>query len=204
MPRPALSDLQLVETRARIIAEAGHIIAAEGYAALSMRRLASTVGLTAGALYRYFPNKHHVLVSYCVEALDELTRAFEHILDEATETFGILERMLVAYGDFALDDAERFRVLFIDREVTKLQLEGSRGLESYELIQQVVERARGEGRLRPLPTATLVRILLASVHGVCVLAFTVREIDFSDARALVRESARVALRGLSSNPRELT
>lgn len=199
MPRPALSDAQLIEARVRILAEAGHIISADGYAALSMRRLASAVGLTAGALYRYFPSKQHVLLAYCVEALDQLTRAFERILDEEADGLRALERMLIAYGDFALDDADRFRILFIDREVTKLKLDGARGLESYWLIQDTVERVQADGRLRQLPTTDIVRVLLAGVHGICVLAFTVREIDFSDARALVRECACVSLRGLSWN-----
>lgn len=198
MPRPALSDAQLVEMRARILAQAARIISAGGYGDLSMRKLASAVGLTAGALYRYFPTKQDVLRTYCIEALDGLTRQSERILRETGDILEALERLLIAYGDFALDDADRFRILFLDLEVATFELDEPSALDGYRLVQETVGRALAAGLLRPLPVADITRILVASVHGVCVLAATVRELDFSDARTLAAESVRNALRGLSS------
>lgn len=197
MPRPALSDAQIAGARARILIEAARIVSAEGFGALSMRRLAKAVGLTAGALYRYFPTKQHVLLAYCVDALDRLTRELKEIVAQEDDPLRALERMLIAYGDFALKDADRFRVLFLDPEANKLELDDPGGLDGYRLLQEVAAKARSSGSLRPLPVEDISRILLASVHGVCVLAATVRDIDFSDARALVREAARNAVRGLS-------
>lgn len=198
MPRPALSDAQLVEMRARILAEAARIISAGGYGDLSMRKLASAVGLTAGALYRYFPTKQDVLRTYCIEALDGLTRQSERILRETSDILEALERLLIAYGDFALDDADRFRILFLDLEVASFELDEPSALGGYRLVQETAGRALAAGLLRPLPVADITRILVASVYGVCVLAATVRELDFSDARTLAAESVRNALRGLSS------
>ena len=199
MPRPALSDSQLLEARARILAEAARIISAEGYGALSMRKLASAVGLTAGALYRYFPTKQDVLRTYCTEALDGLTHRVERILGETADLPAALERALLAYGDFALDDVDRFRILFLDLEITTFELDEQTALSAYRLLLEAVRRAVAAGLLRPLPVADITRILIASAHGVCVLAVTVREIDFSDARLLVAESVRNALRGLISH-----
>lgn len=199
MPRPALSDSQLLEARARILAEAARIISAEGYGALSMRKLASAVGLTAGALYRYFPTKQDVLRTYCTEALDGLTHRVERILGETADLPAALERALLAYGDFALDDVDRFRILFLDLEITTFELDEQTALSAYRLLLEAVRRAVAAGLLRPLPAADITRILIASAHGVCVLAVTVREIDFSDARLLVAESVRNALRGLISH-----
>ena len=184
MPRPALNDDQLAEARARILAAAGRIISAEGYGALSMRRVATAVGLTAGALYRYFPTKQDVLRTYCIEALDQLADECNRILRETGDASLALERILIAYGDFALDDPSV--------------------LNGYDLLLETVERVQSGGLLRPLPTADIARILLASVHGVCALSVTVREIDFKDARTLAVESVRNALRGLSSTPGDLT
>lgn len=199
MPRPALSDAQLAEARARVLAAAGRIISADGYGSLSMRRLATAVGLTAGALYRYFPTKQDVLRAYCIEALNRLAGEAEHVLGEDRDALQTLERMLIAYGDFALDDPDRFRILFLDPQVTGMELNEPDALDSYNILIGMVKRVQAAGLLRPLPTADVTRILLASVHGVCALAATVREIDFSDARKLAAEAARNALRGLSSN-----
>lgn len=204
MPRPALNDDQLAEARARILAAASRIISAEGYGALSMRRLATAVGLTAGALYRYFPTKQDVLRTYCIEAVDQLNDEWKRILRETDDTLFALERVLIAYGDFALDDADRFRILFLDLQVTSLELDDPAALDGYSLVLETVEKARAASLLRPLPAADIARILLASVHGICVLSATIHELDFSDARTLVAEAARNALRGLSSKPGDLT
>ena len=204
MPRPALNDDQLAEARARILAAASRIISAEGYGALSMRRLATAVGLTAGALYRYFPTKQDVLRTYCIEAVDQLNDEWKRILRETDDTLLGLERVLIAYGDFALDDADRFRILFLDPQVTSLELDDPAALDGYSLVLEAVEKARAAGLLRPLPAADITRILLASVHGICVLSATIHELDFSDARTLVAEAARNAMRGLSSKPGGLT
>lgn len=197
MPRPALSEFQLSETRARILEQAGRIISDAGYIAFSMRKLAGAVGLTAGALYRYFPTRQAVLVAYCSSALDTLARDCKQIADNEPNALRALERMLLTYADFAMDDPGRFRVLFLDPEVTRLELDAPGALDAYDVVLRTVEHARNAGLLRPLPVIDIARILLASVHGVCVLAVTVREIDFSDERSLVVESVRNALRGLS-------
>ena len=145
-----------------------------------------------------------MLRTYCIEALDQLADECNRILRETGDASLALERILIAYGDFALDDPDRFRILFLDPQVTRLELDDPSVLNGYDLLLETVERVQSGGLLRPLPTADIARILLASVHGVCALSVTVREIDFKDARTLAVESVRNALRGLSSTPGDLT
>ncbi|MFN3499186.1 MAG: helix-turn-helix domain-containing protein, partial [Pannonibacter indicus] len=67
-----MTDEELAAVQARILAETARIVAAEGYAALSMRKLAEGLNLTAGALYRYFPTKQHLMIAYCSSAIETL------------------------------------------------------------------------------------------------------------------------------------
>ncbi|MGK8642943.1 TetR/AcrR family transcriptional regulator [Brucella anthropi] len=55
MPRQPLTDDEINHTRRRILREAAMIVGKGGIAGLSMRTLAQRLGLTPGALYRYFP-----------------------------------------------------------------------------------------------------------------------------------------------------
>lgn len=203
MPRKPFSESEVEAVRDRILKETGSIISANGYGALSMRKLASTLSLTAGALYRYFPTKQDLLVAYCLESLSELENELKQISEGEEDPLAALEQMLVAYGEFALNDADRFRVLFLDYEVTRLAIPDAPGLESYDFLIAEVERAKAEGRFRPLPTKSIARILFASVHGVCILSATIPDIDFSDARPLVVEAVRNALRGLLLTAQEI-
>jgi AcrR family transcriptional regulator len=47
-------------TKDEILAAAWTMVRADGLSALSMRDLGKRVGMTAGALYRYFPSKMHI------------------------------------------------------------------------------------------------------------------------------------------------
>jgi AcrR family transcriptional regulator len=203
MPRRAFTKAEIEAVRERILKETGSIISAHGYGALSMRKLASTLSLTAGALYRYFPTKQDLLVAYCLESLSELENKLKRISEDEESPLSVLEQMLVAYGEFALADADRFRVLFLDYEVTRLTIPGAPGLESYDFLIKAVEGAQASGRFRPLPTKSIARILFASVHGICILSATMPDIDFSDARPLAVEAAKNALRGLLISSEEI-
>ncbi|MGX5773705.1 TetR/AcrR family transcriptional regulator [Methylorubrum zatmanii] len=198
-----MTDEQLAATRDGIVAEAGRIVVSKGYAALSMRTLAAAVGLTAGALYRYFPTKQHVLMAYCADALNAFTKRMLAIDAEETEPLRSIERMAVAYGSFALEDTDRFRIIFLDAEVGKIEITDPRILDGYRVLLATIERAQGLDLFRPMETGDIARILVASVHGIVVMAVTVREIDFSDADALVTSAVRTVLRGLARNPEEI-
>ncbi|MEM7291647.1 MAG: TetR/AcrR family transcriptional regulator, partial [Pseudomonadota bacterium] len=49
------------ETAKRVLKEACSLFASRGYAAVSMREMASECGLQVGALYNHFPNKQAIL-----------------------------------------------------------------------------------------------------------------------------------------------
>lgn len=68
-------------TRARIRAAATRLFAERGYDALTMRALGAEVGLQAGALYRYFPDKE----TLAGELLDEAVAARDAALDGAAD-----------------------------------------------------------------------------------------------------------------------
>ena len=61
--RPARSSKQIADMRAHISACALRLFEDEGYAAISMRRLAQEAGCTAMTLYKYFDNKIDILRS---------------------------------------------------------------------------------------------------------------------------------------------
>ena len=61
-----------VTDRARqIIAAARTLLEAEGPEALTMRRLADSIGITAPSLYKHFPDKSSVLTALAGEVLSE-------------------------------------------------------------------------------------------------------------------------------------
>ena len=56
-------------TKPKISEIALHLFAEQGYAAVSMRQIASKVGLQVGALYNYFPDKQTILSELLIPIL---------------------------------------------------------------------------------------------------------------------------------------
>lgn len=63
-------------TEARLRAAALHLFARHGYAAVSMRQIAAEVGVQAGALYQYTPDKQSLLRDLMERHLTELLAAW--------------------------------------------------------------------------------------------------------------------------------
>ncbi|MBZ9982672.1 MULTISPECIES: TetR/AcrR family transcriptional regulator [unclassified Mesorhizobium] len=74
MARTTGSDGGKTEAAAREAAV--NLIARLGYEAMSMRQLASEVGVQAAALYRYFPTKEDLLFTLMREHMEELIAAW--------------------------------------------------------------------------------------------------------------------------------
>ena len=63
------------ETAKRVLKEALTLFAYRGYAAVSMRQIASECGLQVGALYNHFPTKQSILQALMVNHLEDLLEA---------------------------------------------------------------------------------------------------------------------------------
>lgn len=82
-------------TGPRVRAVALKLFAAHGYAAVSMRQIARDVGVQAGALYNYTPDKQALLFSLMKTHMDELLEA----CSERVKTGTAMDR-LRAFVDF--------------------------------------------------------------------------------------------------------
>lgn len=199
MPRPPLSDEDLDATRARLLAATAKLVAESGYAAFSMRQLAKEIGLTAGALYRYFPTKHALLVSYWSESIGVLHAELSEIAGEGGDPRECLLRMARAYTAFALQDRPRFRTMFLESDHGELGEFGRSEtlLAPFNVIRDQVKVAIDAGALKPMAPDIAAQILWASVHGVLTLAANVDPMDFGDVAHLADLAAQTTLAGLA-------
>lgn len=69
------------ERRGRILAAAGRVFTKRSYPAASMDEIAAEAGLGKPTLYRYFRSKDTLFAAVFVQALDELERHLDEVLD---------------------------------------------------------------------------------------------------------------------------
>jgi len=199
VPRLPMTEEEFAAGRTRILREAAIIMGRDGVAGLSMRTLAKSLGLTPGALYRYFPSKQEMLLAYWESSLRTLSARIVAIGQTNIDATSAIRRILAEYALFCLEDKDRFRLLFLhydDGMVSDVE-SWTDGLAPYDLLLKHVRIALQNGAFRRCEAAQICNTLWAGIHGAVVLLLTVKEIDFGDPQTFIAHTADTLMRGLS-------
>jgi len=100
--------------RAEIKAAAWTQVSERGAASLSLRAVASAIGLSAPALYRYFPSRDHLVTALVIDAYESLARSQDQILRalEGKPWEEILRGLGHDYRTWALGQPAAFYMIF--------------------------------------------------------------------------------------------
>ncbi len=172
-------------TRDRILEVARTTVEQNGYEHLSLRRLASSLDVTAPALYDHVDSKGALLRLIADEGFEELASATAS--DAGTPIQRVRERSL-AYVRFARQHAELFRLMFmyrpdaVDIDVDNV-LPGASN--AWEVAVADVRKAIADGDLADRDPLDLAMILWLSMHGVATVATTAPEVAESVAADII-------------------
>ena len=78
---PKVSDAHRAARRRQILDAAARCFIRNGFHATSMQDVFHESGLSAGAVYRYFPSKHAIVTAIAEETVAEITQAVDRIVD---------------------------------------------------------------------------------------------------------------------------
>jgi AcrR family transcriptional regulator len=99
--------------RDSIVAAARELMSEVGFEGMSLRRLATKIGVTAPALYAHVESKGDLLTALAETAFGELIARYETI--EETDPLVRLRALIEAYLQFACDEPDLFRIMFAFR-----------------------------------------------------------------------------------------
>lgn len=107
-------ELRREETEAEIKTVARQQMAEVGAAALSLRSIAREMGLTAPALYRYFPNRDALVTALIVEAYQALAAAMQAAdAAQARDDFhGRFQALALAFREWAVQHPQDFALIY--------------------------------------------------------------------------------------------
>ena len=100
------------QTRDEIKAAARSQLVANGPAGIQLRAVARDVGLTAPALYRYFPSLEELIESVTVDLFDELCDVMEASAAPATGPFDRMLDLSRGFRRWAMQNPNEFGLLF--------------------------------------------------------------------------------------------
>ncbi|MFM0214716.1 TetR/AcrR family transcriptional regulator [Paraburkholderia caledonica] len=99
--------------RERILAAARHIVMREGFAALSMRKIAEAIEYSPAALYLHFASRDEIARALCEEGYAQLLQTFEPLAGIA-DPAERLKGMGRAYVAFGVAHRETYRLIFME------------------------------------------------------------------------------------------
>lgn len=198
------------ELRDRILDAARAIFAAEGYDAVSMRRIAEQIEYSPAAIYSYFPDKESLFREICRNDFLSLLEQFK----QASEIRDPIERLWLtgqAYIEFGVSHPSHYRMMFmrnaphIPPDTEDLRRMGDPNQDGYAFTRATIEEGMAAGAFRPeFDDAELVmQTVWAVVHGVTSIEITFRNDPWLDMRPLKdrRDHAmRTLFRGILRDP----
>jgi AcrR family transcriptional regulator len=104
---PLAADAAFVSARrAEIVAIAGKLFAAQGYANTTVREIADAAGILSGSLYHHFDSKESMVEALLRDFLDRVGREYVTVVARDTDPVSTLRALVhVAFGALATDHA---------------------------------------------------------------------------------------------------
>jgi len=192
------------DLRRAILDTTRHLLLEEGYNALSMRRIARSVGCSATSIYLHFESKDALVHALIDEGMDRLFQALEDAAPSDAPPLARVEALCRVYVRFGLENPEYYEVMFLlhpermARYPAEKYRRARRNLECFAAAIQEGAEAGLIGDDQDVEVAT--SVLWTALHGAVALLLA-RRIDVRiDQETYVESVIRYALTGLRPTP----
>jgi|SRR5581483_6821279 len=185
--------------RRGILDAARELFVTEGYANVSIRKIAERIEYSPAAIYSYFPSKDDIFFALAEEGFRLLSDPGRPAAEPASRSpLECLRSMLWRLYEFSRDYPQYFSLMFVDRQVPKITREYERfaftrnlKLRAAEQIQACVDAGLFPAHVNPMAA---LRVLTVGVLGVA--AMRDRLSPNEDADAVAADVLDVAIAGL--------
>lgn len=169
VPRAALTDDEIAEFRERLTSVATRLFAERGFEGVTLRAVASELGVSPMTPYRYVSGKDELFVLVRTAAFARFADHQERAARSRGDGLSRLRALGKAYTRFALAEPDAYRIMFAlaqpEGGPTALREEEAR---SFAPLHAAVAAAVDEGALVGDPL-TLAHVFWATTHGLVTL-----------------------------------
>lgn len=187
--------------RQRILDTTRGLLVAEGYARLSMRKIARELGFSATTLYLYFESKDDLFNALIDDGMARLYVALkEAAARHPADPEQSLRALCRCYVDFGLKHAEHYEVMFVlppDRSSRLRPDVYRRARRNLELIESVLEEGRAAGVFSVTRCQLTACAIWAQLHGSVSLILGRRLDSGIDVEAFIEATIEQVFRTLT-------
>ena len=187
--------------RQEIFDAASELFAQEGYANVSMRKIAEKIEYSPTTIYLYFKDKNELLKFICEETFAKLGEQIREISEPEIDEIESLKKGLHAYVSFGLEHPNHYEVvfnmpIFNQPHDDEYKYEGSMGQRTFDYLRSQVAGCVAAGKLKKGDVDAMSQMLWASIHGVVSLLNNHLDFPFVEKDKLVGELVETMIKGL--------
>ncbi len=178
------------------------LIATNDQSSLSIRAIASAVGVTPPSIYLHFSDRNELIFAVCERQSEHIEKAMEAAAAGVSDPWERLRRRGRAYLEWGLANPEHYRILMMSHSeatpdrFTDERLAGMAGLQAVasDLIAGVAE-----GRFAPAgDTLRVSELLWMVVHGMVSLLICKPGFPFGSAEDVYEAMFELLYKGISA------
>lgn len=191
------------ELRRRILDAATDLFLEQGYASVSMRKIAERIEYAPSTIYLYFQDKTDLVASICQEAFTELNTRLQAILDLGHPPLESLRQSLLAYVQFGLDFPSHYTFVlctpdqaFAESGQQSCEAVHGAGIESFQRMRDGIQLCMKNGDIRTADVETTAQSVWLQVHGLTSGLVVCNGFPFVDRQTLIHTTIDNVLAGL--------
>jgi AcrR family transcriptional regulator len=185
--RPPRTDEQIAEMRAGIAAIAERLFRTEGYAAVSMRRIAAEAGCTPMTLYAYYDGKIDILSHLWAGIFETVFTKLDAVAAKHRDPTARLHAVALAYVNHWLKHVEHYRLVFMTEGVTQpdvsLFVAGSPIIPRFAVLLDPLTQALHAADTSEIKLKS--DLLICGLHGIAHNLITISAYPWSKPERLV-------------------
>jgi len=195
-------ERQKENLRQEILDAASEMFANEGYANVSMRKIAEQIEYSPTTIYLYFKDKNDLLNQICEDTFGKLYEKVSAIQKESGNPLECLRKGTRAYIEFGLEHPNHYEVTFITPIMEYLgeeihPYEGSMGERTFNFLRSQVDACVAEGYFRKGDVDTMSQTMWAAMHGLTSILIGHSDFPFVERSKLIDCMTETMIKGMS-------
>ena len=186
--------------RQEIMDAAREMFVADGYASVSMRKIADKIGYSATTIYLYFEDKSDLVHQICEQTFARLAqniKAIEQLSDNSLEK---LRSGLREYIYFGLKHPSQYEIVFITPLPIDIEkdFEETNGKAAFDTLRTVVNECISANLLKSKDGELISQTLWAGIHGITSLLLKHKDFPFVGRELLINNMLNTLIIGIKA------
>ena len=189
--------------RQEILDAAREMFAAEGYASVSMRKIADKIEYSPTTIYLYFKDKNDLLNQICEDTFAQLYQRVSAIRVDSKDALECLRRGIRAYVEFGLEHPNHYEVTFITPIMDYLgqdvhPYEGSMGERTFNFLRAQITDCIAQGYFQKGDVDVMSQTMWAGMHGLTSILIGHTDFPFVERTKLIDCMTETMIKGMKA------